>query len=438
MDVRTFPVLTDEDEALVERLSVGTGENAARVLAYLLCRRGDPDLDDAATRTAVHIGAGVSKNAAAAALDELVAAELIAETTASTADPGRPPKAWHAVAPQSETIRRTYARHAERLLEQGERTAAILETGPSESTATDGRDSASEAHAERPSAERSDHGRVSVALNWRSNALHLPLFAARSADESDISIAFDEYDGSRAAANAVASGGCDVGLAGAATILRERARGEAIVPIAVCFQRSMVVLYTTRAAFGGPFERLEQLEGRRVGMRTGTETGLLGRLLLEQAGLRESVDLVDVGGEERSALETREVDAVTGMVPDPDRLELAEQHVEVVAVSDAYPAYGPALIAAEETLRQRRQRVASFLVATMAGWANAVRATEAAASEFATETDESPDRIARTFEAAVDRFGGDAVRRRGWGWHSPDDWRSLRDALAQGGIVADG
>ncbi|WP_254764447.1 ABC transporter substrate-binding protein [Natrinema marinum] len=432
MDVRTFPVLTDEDEGLVERLSVGLGENTARVLTYLLCRHGDPDLADAATRTAVHIGAGVSKNAAATALDDLVAADLIAETTAATAEPGRPPKAWHAVAPQSETVRRTYARHADRLIEQGEQAAAVLESDPPEA---DGRDSATE--LDRHSDERPGPEHVSVALNWRSNALHLPLFAARSAAESDVLLAFEEYDGSRAAATAVASADCDVGIAGAATLLRERARGRPIVPIAVCFQRSMVVLYTTRAAFGGPFDRLEQLDGRRVGIRTGTETGLLGRLLLEQAGIRESVDLVDVGGEEQAALQSGEVDAVTGMVPDPDRLELAEQRVEVVAVSDAYPAYGPALVTAEETLRRRRERVTAVLVAAMAGWANAVCATDAAASDFASETDDSPERIARTFEAAVDRFGGDAVRRRGWGWHSPDDWRNLRDALAQGGIVAD-
>ncbi|WP_408958409.1 ABC transporter substrate-binding protein [Natrinema sp. 74] len=435
MDVRTFPVLTDEDEALVERLSVGLGENAARVLAYLLCRLGDPDLADVATRTAVHIGAGVSKNAAAAALEELVAAELVAETTASTADPGRPPKAWHAVAPLSETVRRTYVYHADRLIEQGERTAAALETDPSASPEAGDRESTPE--TDDSGGERAGPECVSVGLNWRSNALHLPLFAARSADESDISLAFAEYDGSRAAAAAVASGDCDVGVAGAATILRERTRGRPIVPIAVCFQRSMVVLYTTRAAFGGPFERLEQLAGRRIGLRPGTETGLLGRLLLEQADLSERVDLVDVGGEERAALESGEVDAVTGMVPDPDRLEVAERQVEVVAVSDAYPAYGPALIAAEETLQRRRARVEAVLVATIAGRANAARETAAAASEFASETDDSPERIARTFEAAVDRFGGDAVRRRGWGWHSPDDWRNLRDALAQGGIVAD-
>lgn len=455
MDVRTFPVLTAEDEALVGRLSVGINRNAARVLAYLLRRLADPDLADTATRTAIHIGAGISKNAATDALNDLFAADLIAETTAPTAAPGRPPKAWHAAAPRTETVRRTYARHANRLIEQGERYAAVLESSSSETAqsddsdriektgGSDGFDPADSADGTSSSAESAALGQsnprcVSVGLNWHSNVLHLPLFAARAADASDISIAFCEYDGSLAAANAVASGACDVGVVGAATVLRAREGGRSIVPIAVCFQRSTVVLYTTREAFEGPFETIERLRDRRVGIPAGTETGLLGRLLLEQAGIRKTVEVVDIDGEERAALRSGEVDAVTGMFPDPDRLESAGKTVDVVAVADVYPAYGPALITNKDILRQRRPLLEDFLAATMVGRANAVRKPTESAIELATESDDSPERIARTFERAVDRFGtGDAVRRRGWGWHSPDEWQNLRDALAQGEVVAD-
>ncbi|QLG47973.1 ABC transporter substrate-binding protein [Natrinema halophilum] len=450
MDVRTFPVLTDEDHPLVARLSVGVGENTARVLAYLLCRRADPDLADPATRTAIHIGAGVSKNAAADALDDLVAADLIDETTAETAAPGRPPKAWYAAESESKTIRRTYVRHANRLIEQGRHTVTALESVSSESgdpceadsgAAPNPVDEWGDANGSDSTATgvRSAPERASIALNWQSNPLHLPLFAAGDGSASDVSFTFDEYDGSREAASAVASASCDVGVAGAATILRERTRGQPIVPIAVYFQRSMVVLYTTQAAFGGPFERTDQLEGRRIGISSGTETGLLGRLFLEQAGVRDAVELVDIDGEEQAALRSGSVDAVTGMVPDPDRLETAERTVDAVTVSDAYPAYGPALIATERTLRHRKPLLESVLVAAMAGWADAVYATETAAKAFASEIDQPSEHIARTFDRATDRFGSnDAVRRSGWGWHSPDEWRNLKDALAQGGILKTG
>ncbi len=433
MDVRTFPVLTDEDEPVVDRLSLGLGEQRARVLAYLLCRLADPELSDAASRTAVHIGTGLSKHATADALAELAAANLIAETTATTGSPGRPPKAWHAVAPETETIRRLDARHADRLLEQGERYAG-LEPAGAESGGDERDEGGSDAPASGP-VDRSDGGPVTVALNWRPNGLHLPLLAARDADDGG-SIALEPADGSRAAARAVASEECDVGVAGAATVLRARARGLAVVPIAVCFQRSPVVLYTARSAFGEPFETVGQLRGRRIGMPSGTETGLLGRLLLEQAGIRDAVDLVAVDGEERAALQSGDVDAVTGMAPDPVRLEAAGRTVDSLAVSAAYPAYGPALIAAEGRLREERERFAAFLEAALAGWADAVCAPGSVARTAASETDESADRLARTFRRATDRFAdSEGVRRNGWGWHSPEEWRNLRDALAQGGLL---
>ncbi|OAQ54182.1 hypothetical protein HTG_01215 [Natrinema mahii] len=432
MDVRTFPVLTDEDEPVVDRLSLGTGERQARVLAYLLCRLADPDLSDAATRTAVHIGAGLSKHATADALAELAAAGLIAETTAATNSPGRPPKAWHAVAPEAETIRRVDTRHADRLLEQGERYAGLEPAGAD--SADDERNGGDTDGPASESAERADARRVTVALNWRPNGLHLPLLAARDGDDG--AIALESADGSRAAARAVASGECDVGVAGAATVLRARSRDRPVVPIAVWFQRSPVVLYTTRSAFGEPLEAVGQLRGRRIGMPTGTETGLLGRLLLEQAGIRDAVELVVVDGEEGAALQSGAVDAVTGMAPDPVRLEAAGRTVDALAVSAAYPAYGPALIVAEDRLRRDRDRVAAFLETTLAGWGKAVRAPESIARTAASDTDESADRLARTFERATDRFAtSEGVRRHGWGWHSPDAWRNLRDALAQGGLL---
>lgn len=419
MDVRTFPVLTDEDEPVVDRLSLGTGERRAQVLAYLLCRLADPDLSDAASRTAVHIGTGLSKHATADALAELAAAGLIAETTATTGSPGRPPKAWHAVGSETETIRQVDARHADRLLEQGERYAGLE---PSGADIDDGGEDADE--------------RLSVALNWRPNGLHLPLLAARAADADETSIALEPADGSRAAVRAVASGERDAGVAGAATVLRARSRGRPVVPIAVCYQRSPVVLYTVRSAFGEPLETVGQLRGRRIGMPSGTETGLLGRLLLEQAGIRDAVDLVAVDGEEGAALRSGDVDAVTGMAPDPARLESAGRTVDSLAVSAAYPAYGPALVAAEDRLRRDRGRFAAFLEATLAGWAEAVRTPESIARTAAGDTDESARRLARTFERATDRFAdSEGVRRHGWGWHSPDAWRNLRDALAQGGLL---
>ncbi len=120
MDVQEFPVLTAADQTLVNRFAVGLGDDGARVLAYLQRRREDEEFSKTATQTAIHVGTNVSKSAAKRALDELAAAAIIEETTVQTSEPGRPPKAWHAVSRRDDTARRLYEHHARRLLEQSE------------------------------------------------------------------------------------------------------------------------------------------------------------------------------------------------------------------------------------------------------------------------------------------------------------------------------
>lgn len=420
MDVREFPVLTDDESALIDRLSVGLGRNGGRVLAYLLARLESPTFDAPADRTAVHIGTGVSKHAVGDVLEDLTDAGVVTETTATTSTPGRPPKVWRVTDPVAETVRRVYGHHADRLCRQAERFVGRFSSDGEHSGVTDS-----------PSGDEP----LTVALNWEANALHLPLFLAQRTDHGIDDLEFTECNGSQEAIEAVASGQADVGVAGAATILSARERGRPIVPIAVLFQRSMVVLYTTRAAFGGPFQDLEALSGRRVGMAVDAETGLLGRLLLDQAGV-DDVEVVDVTGEERDALASGAVDAVTGMAPDPRRLSTAGDAVDVVPVADRYPVYGPTLITPRETLDQQKGRLESMLAATVAGWAETTADPGTAAAAVGDRCSEPPDRLEATFSAAVERFAtSDAVRKHGWGWHAPENWHRLHTALTQGGVL---
>ncbi|MFC7214213.1 ABC transporter substrate-binding protein [Saliphagus sp. GCM10025334] len=420
MDVREFPVLSDGDRALVDRLSAGLGENAGRVLAYLLRRDEDPALENAATSTAIRIGTGLSESAAREGLDELESVKVVDRTTVRTASAGRPPNAWYARDRPEPTIRRAFDRHADRLLEQGER--------------FDEHDAGAD-RERRDESETEAHDEFVVGLNWRANALHLPLFAARTNDAGGLAISFEEYDGSSAAARAVAAGDVDVGVAGAATVLRERALGRPIVPVAVLFPRSTAVIYATREAFGGPFDRIDRLRGRRLGTSASSETELLGRLMLEQAGVRETVEIVSLEGEEREALETGTVDAVTGMYPDPRRLERNGQTTDAVTIADQFPVYGPTLIATRDGLAADRERLATFLAAATDGWATARADPSVAAADAAERSAEPADRIERTFDRAAVRFGAtETVRKRGWGWHSPAAWRDLRTALSQGGV----
>ena len=415
MRVREFPILGDEDAPTVEAFATGLDREAARVLAYLVGREeSDRFSGEAASRLAVRVGVDLGRGRVSDVLGTLTDLGLVTETTVDSEAPGRPPKGWRAAAGRGDTVSRVRAIHSNALLDQAATVAATLgdEMAGFTTDATDG----------------STAGPVSVGLNWEPNGLHAPLFAGTY----DADVTFTGCRGSRAALSAVADGDVDVGLTGAATLLRAHADGHDVVPLALYYQRAMVVLYTTRSAFGGPLRSVEDVRGRRVAMPDGSETGALGRLFLAQAGVVDDVTVVRADGEERAALLDGDADVATGVFTDPLELEAAGHDVDSVLLADHFPVPGPAFVVRRETLRDRPDALRGFLEGAMAGWTTARTDPAAAATAVADRCGEPLGDERRKLEQALDRFaGGDAVKKNGWGWHSADTWERLRVALDQ-------
>lgn len=423
MRTQEFWVLDDDDREIVERLAVGLGETSARVLAYLLLRRERGEIPNApATQLAVRIGTGMNRKAVADALAGLEDRSLVSVTTVQSGGRGRPPKAWYASDGLETTVERVYEHHAEELLE---RAFDVLDRRTGDPKLT--------AEPAEPT--------VTVGLNWRPNGLHVPFYVAndgagvgdRTAD--GCSMRLEHYRGSRQALDAVLSGEVDVGVAGAATVVRAREAAEPVVPVAVLYQRAMTALYTTREAFGEPLSSVDQLRGRRIGTPAGSETDVLGRLFVSQTTIADTIRFVDTGGEEQKALLSGTVDVVTGSFSDPRQLELQGSTVDSILVADHFPIYGPTLVAREETLFERTALLRRFLVAMMRGWIGARRA-DGAVRAIAAESDESPEEVRRTFEQAREEFGTtETVHDHGWGWQRVETWDRLETALRQGGLL---
>jgi ABC-type nitrate/sulfonate/bicarbonate transport system substrate-binding protein len=416
--VREFPILGDEDEPTVEAFATGLDREAARVLAYLVGREdSDRFSGEAASRLAVRVGVDLGRGRVSDVLGTLTDLGLVVETTVDSEAPGRPPKGWRADAGHDRTVARVRALHSDALLRQAATVAASFGGDIA-------LDDTGTAHQNR------DAGAVDVGLNWVPNGLHAPLFAGTYTDHG-VDVTFTGCRGSRAALSAVVDGDVDVGLTGAATLLRAHASDD-VVPLALYYQRAMVTLYTTRTAFGGPLQSVEDVRGRRVAMPAGSETGALGRLFLAQAGVIDDVTVVRADGEEREALLGGDADVATGVFTDPLELEAAGHDVDSVLLADHFPVPGPAFVVRRETLRDRPDALRGFLEGAMAGWTTA-RADPAAAIDAV--ADRSDDAVAderRKLEGALDRFsGGDAVEKNGWGWHSPETWERLRVALEQ-------
>jgi len=433
MDTREFPVLTDEDGKLVDRLSVSLNDDAACVFAYLLLRgKREHFASEPATRLAVRIGTSLSREVTADALTTLEEQDLITATTVQNEARGRPPTAWRAPKSIETVVRQVDERHAAALLGQAKTVATALGADNFE-------ESVSDSIKERTAPEQ-----LRLELNWHPNALHAPFFFARSTDsyaENGIDIAISHQRGSGQALDSLAAGTADVALAGAATTVRAREDGRPILPVAVLFQRAMVVLYTTCESFGGRFRSIKQLRDRRIGMSDTSETGLLGRLFLSQAGILDDVTVVDITGEEQAALRSGRADVVTGSFADPQELRDEGCTVDSLLVADQFPMYGPALVTTERTLRERQQALERFLVGTVMGWAEAVEHPETAVRTVArndTADERGLNRERRTFERAAAEFAtGSAVEKHGWGWQRAAGWDRLVTALNQADLLAE-
>ena len=432
MRTREYPVLGPEDRDLLDRLALGTDEAAARVLGYLLLRSRNPSFaDEPATRLAIRVGTGASRSAVSDALSTLDGYDLVASATVDRDRTGRPPRAWRARADVRGTIERLYDRHATDLLAR-----AVEVTGETWTTDLDPDDAAEAAPA---------GGRLAVGLNWRPNVLHAPLLAAVAEDrfatrERELAVDVQPFEGSGLAVDALLAGDVDVAVSGAATTVGERTAGAPLVPLAPVYQRAMTVLYTTREVFGGPLDSIERLRGRRVGLPEGSEMGLLGRLFLSQSGALDDVTVVDVAGEEREALREGRADVVTGTFRDPRALP-ENATVDVLALADHFPLYGPTLVTTARTVAERPGELAAFLAGVLGGQevvvtdpASAVRAVRTTVRDG--RRGATTDRAVADLQEAVARFGSSsAVTDHGWGWHRPDDWRRLTTALRQTGLV---
>lgn len=421
MHSRSYPVLDEAEDALVDAFLVGLDRPTARVLAYLLARAEEHDAG--ADRLAVRVGTGLGRARAADALSTLEARGLATRSTAPDRTSGRPPERWRVAVDRDDAAARVRTKHAESLLERARAVAEGLEP--------------TDEGQPRATGVPPESSALRVCLNWEPNGLQAPLFLAAGMEafrDEGLDVRLAHRYGSRAALDAVVAGDADVGVAGAATLLRARARDDPVVPVALWSRRALAVLYTTREAFGGRFGSVEQLRGRRIATTTDSETGILGRLLLSQADLLADVTLVHVEGEEQTALLDGRADAATGVVTDPDALA-SDHEVNTLSVADHFPVPGPALVVRRETLDGQDETLVGFLAALLRGWTSLREDPAAAARTVAAHSDVPADAERRRIDAIADRFADDVADEHGWGCQSAETWRRLETALAQSGLL---
>ncbi|SEW14264.1 ABC transporter substrate-binding protein [Natrinema salifodinae] len=287
---------------------------------------------------------------------------------------------------------------------------------------------------------------VTFQLNWEPNGFQSPYFLAREAGfyrEEGIEVEFVEGHGSPYAAERAARGDADVGLAGASAVLAKQSEGFDPLAVAAVTQKTPAAVYTLRDVFGERLTDPEQLAGRTVAP-SATKTRILTAQLLENVGIRDEVELLDVDPHTHHRVQHKvidgTVDAAVGVVT--NGIEIGRERdrtPDELPIGEYLDIYGMTLVTGPEFARERPETLRSFLRATARGWAAATRdpdrAVDALVDRNATlERNRGIEQL--KFETAAHQLQFTPfVREHGWGAQDPDRWRRLGETLSETALL---
>lgn len=280
-------------------------------------------------------------------------------------------------------------------------------------------------------------GDYSLLLNWKPSGLHAPYFAARANgyyDEEGLSLsAIETGEGSTFSAKQAGLGNVEFAISSSDQVVNINSRGLSPQSVGVVMQKSPAVVFSTRETFGGELTSVDQLAGKTVGTGPGM-VRVLTTLLLEEAGVRDEVEMVDTGYDTVQQLLSGKVDAAGGVFGDAISAEAQDYTVDSIAVGDTVPSYGHVVAAERDWVAENDGAVRAFLRATARGaaWAqsNPGDATDVLIDANGV-LEESRDQQRRKWETMAAEFmTGDAVAEHGWGWSENEPWQVVHDALA--------
>lgn len=283
---------------------------------------------------------------------------------------------------------------------------------------------------------------VSLLLNWKPSGLHAPYYAAKAEGfyeaEGLTLTSIESGQGSDFSAKQAGLGNTAFAVTSADQVINVNSRELSPVSVGVMMQRSPVVVFSTRETFGGEFGDVEQLAGKTVGTGPGM-VRILTRLLLDQAGVLESVELVDTGYDTVQQLLSGKIDAAGGVFGDVVDARAQGYTTDLVQVASEIPSYGHVLATEGTFAQDHPETTRAFLRATARGaaWAatNPERATDHLV-DAVPALSESRDRQRDKWTLMNEDFVlSEMVRERGWGWSRAAPWETMRDALADADLL---
>jgi len=289
----------------------------------------------------------------------------------------------------------------------------------------------------------SDPTDVSVILNWKPNATQAGYFVAdRSGfyEEEGLSVELVSGQGGGFAAKQVGLGNHELGLGTGVALLQARNRDLDIRSFAGA-QDSNAAIYTVEEQFGGQLTEPTQLAGKRVAVvAESAKTMTYLQMLLQREGIREDVELVNVGVEQQTSnLLSGNVDAAVGIFSDSLGLDNKGYDASMLWLADYTPAIGRTVFARPDYAAEHPDVIRGFLRATARGWMRASNDPEAAMDRMV----EARPSLSKSREIGLLKMKytaknlvlSDTVREHGWGHQVADAWERVVTGLSENDVI---
>jgi len=277
---------------------------------------------------------------------------------------------------------------------------------------------------------------VSLLLNWKPSGLHVPYYAAEAQgfyeDEGLTLSKIEAGQGSDFSAKQAGLGNTEFVVTSSDQILNVNSRDLSPLSVGVVMQKSPVVVFSTREAFGGELTAAEQLAGGTVGTGPGM-VRVLTELFLERTGVRSDVEIVDTGYDTVQQLLAGKIDAAGGVFGDAISARAQGYTTDSLQVADVVPAYGHVIATERGFAEDNPETVAAFLRATARGAAwgrnNVESAVDALVSANESLGESRDQQREKWLTMADEHVMSGTVREHGWGWSEGEPWRVTAEAL---------
>lgn len=284
--------------------------------------------------------------------------------------------------------------------------------------------------------------RTKLLLNWKPSGLHVPYYAARERgyfEEQGLRLrSIETGQGSDFSAQQAGLGNKEFVVTSADQVLKVNSKGLDVLSVGIVMQRSPVVLFSTRETFGGKLQDVDQLAGKTVGTGPGM-VRILSKLLLEDAGVLDDVELVDTGYDTVQQLLAGKIDAAGGVFGDAISAQAQDYTTDSIPVASAVPSYGHVIATSAEFAEKNPGVVRSFLRGTARGAAWAA-GNPKAATGILVDADgalaETRSQQRQKWTTMADQFMvSETVRQQGWGIARGKPWTVTADALREADLL---